>query len=316
MPLADYFTFSRSERYGLGVLCSIMTIMLIIRILMPQFNRIEIFDTSKFAAEIEMFNATVGQSDVAINQDETITIDNYSSSIEYFFFNPNTATNDEFAMLGLNERQIRNIRNYMATGATFRRAEDLRRLYTISDPLYRQLEPYIRISSSNVRNISQTASSAISTTSVVVAETSEREASRSQEAELFVIELNTADSATLTQLSGIGAVLASRTVRYRNMLGGFDNVMQMSEVYGISEDLVERISHRVYVDNELIRKIRINTATAAALARHPYITGQDARAIVEYRQFQTRINGINELIQNNIIDDELAKKITPYLSFE
>ena len=51
-----------------------------------------------------------------------------------------------------------------------------------------------------------------------------------------MIELNSADSARLTELKCIGASLARRIVNYRNRLGGFINKDQLKEVYGMDDD--------------------------------------------------------------------------------
>src|SRR3569833_3197280 len=51
-----------------------------------------------------------------------------------------------------------------------------------------------------------------------------------------VIELNSADSAKLTELKGIGPSFARRIINYRNRLGGFINKEQLKEVYGMDDD--------------------------------------------------------------------------------
>jgi DNA uptake protein ComE-like DNA-binding protein len=130
------------------------------------------------------------------------------------------------------------------------------------------------------------------------------------------IELNTADSSLLTQLPGIGAVLASRTIRYRNLMGGFSDVAQLSEVYGVHRDLVERLTPQLSADSSLIRKIPVNTATYRELIGHPYLNEQQVRGIMNYRRLQNRINSLNELVQNNILKSEEAEKIRPYLAFD
>ena len=48
-----------------------------------------------------------------------------------------------------------------------------------------------------------------------------------------VVEINTADSAELMRLNGIGASFSRRIVKYRNLLGGFISKEQLLEVYGM-----------------------------------------------------------------------------------
>ena len=41
----------------------------------------------------------------------------------------------------------------------------------------------------------------------------------------------------------IGDILASRIVKYREVLGGYIEVSQLDEVYGLSEDGFENLKH-------------------------------------------------------------------------
>jgi len=282
-------------------LCCIVILLLIVRLLTPRFIGTQIVDTSAFADEIAQFRLSVGSSASESEQEDALLHE--QSTLAFFYFDPNLASNEDWEKLGLSERQIRNIRNYQASGGSFRRREDLQRLYTISTTQYQSLEPYIRIAA-NVQPARQTFIREEIAETVAVA------------VPLNIIELNTADSSLLTQLPGIGPVLASRTVRYRGLIGGFTDIEQLSEVYGVNLDLIERLAPRLSIDSSYIRKIHVNSVTLNALMRHPYINEQQARGIVSYRQLQNRINNIEELVRNNILEANTAQKIKPYLSFE
>ena len=172
----------------------------------------------------------------------------------------------------------------------------------------RVLEPYIRISGNEpavkqpVPEVRSTAFEAKEVKAVI--------------AKSLFIELNTADSSLLTQLSGIGPVLASRTIRYRNRMGGFADVAQIGEVYGINAELVERLATQLSADSSLIRKIPVNTATFRDLISHPYLNEQQVRGVLNYRKLQNRIHHMDELVQNNILKREEAEKIRPYLKYD
>ena len=49
------------------------------------------------------------------------------------------------------------------------------------------------------------------------------------------ISINTVDTAEWKKVPGIGSAYAARIVKYRNLLGGFYEVEQLREVYGISD---------------------------------------------------------------------------------
>jgi competence ComEA-like helix-hairpin-helix protein len=238
------------------------------------------------------------------------------SAPDLFYFDPNRTTDEEWGKLGLNERQIRNIRNYQAKGGQFRRKEDVKKLYTIPAPQYQLLEPYIRIAGNESSVKPETRTKTDTRESGNRAVSSPQTNLTPEPRSPKLMELNTADSSLLTQLSGIGPVLAARTVKYRNRIGGFANITQLGEVYGINQELVERLTSQLSVDSSLIRKIPVNTATFKDLVSHPYLNEQQVRGILNYRKLQNRINNLDELVKNHILEREDAEKVRPYLIFE
>ena len=304
--MKDYFNFSRAERIGIFVLCTSTVLILCINSLKSNQVKLKAHELTAFVHEIAVFR----QQMAALSEHvETITTEEIADQL--FHFDPNTAKDEDWVKLGLNSRQIQNIRNYQAAGGRFRRKEDFQRLYTISATQYSRLEPYIRI----VENVS-TSSETKTTVTQTLNNPMEMEQAAEAQPALLIVELNLADSSLLTQLPGIGPVLANRTLRYRDLIGGFIDVAQLSEVYGINIELTERLSTQLSADSLLIRKIPINTASFRDIVRHPYISEQQARGILNYRRLQNRINNINELVRNNILEPEDAEKIRPYLSFE
>ena len=302
----DYFNFSRAERFGILGLCGCILLVLTIRWSIPRWLQRPHPDISAFAEEIAQFRMTATMVSPGIEPTEPFA--DASSVSDFFYFDPNKATDEEWDKLGLNERQIRNIRNYQASGGSFRRKEDLQKLYTISATQYQLLEPYIRI----------TVNEPVAKETYANPGTGEieRTTAIAQKETKPQIELNTADSSLLIQLTGIGPVLAARTIRYRNLIGGFADVTQLGEVFGIQQDLVERLTPQLSVDTSFIRKIPVNTASLNDLTRHPYLNEQQARGMMNYRRLQNRINSLDELVQNNILKRGEAEKIRPYLTFE
>ena len=62
------------------------------------------------------------------------------------------------------------------------------------------------------------------------------------------LDINAADSAQWVQLRGIGPVLSSRIIRFREMKGGFTEVGELGEVYGLSDSTYASILPFIFVD--------------------------------------------------------------------
>jgi len=112
---------------------------------------------------------------------------------------------------------------------------------------------------------------------------------------LATIELNSADSVQLLKLAGIGSVLAGRIVKYRIKLGGFYCINQLSEVYGISTDLVDTMKNHLSINQTLIHPIQLNTFSLDKLKNHPYIGFYKARKIIDYRNKEGRIHSVESI---------------------
>ncbi len=302
--LKEYLYFSRNERYGLIILCGLIIVCTVIKIFIPQFFKYKVPDISAYQAEIDQFQSHINTASIVPTMIET---DDTEIRVSYFYFNPNSATNQEWEQLGLNQRQINNIRNYQAKGGKFLKKEDFKKLYTMPASQYEALSPYMVLSdrTNNVEIEYKTVQTSESTFS--------RDNSVSK---VLHIELNAADSIELMQLPGIGRVFASRIIKYRNILGGYVSVNQLGEVYGLSEDVIEKITPNLSVDTSLVQKIPINSIALRDMTKHPYIDAPKARGILKYRDLQGKISDTNELIRNNILTKEDATRLIPYFSFD
>jgi len=129
------------------------------------------------------------------------------------------------------------------------------------------------------------------------------------------VELNTADSAALRSVSGIGEKTVGAILDYRRRLGGFCRVEQLAEVRGVTERNYERIVKQISVDSCKISKIDINFASPKALAGHPYLPPRLLRRILKRRQLKGGWSTLEELIEDDILTREEAVRLRPYLRF-
>jgi competence ComEA-like helix-hairpin-helix protein len=131
-------------------------------------------------------------------------------------------------------------------------------------------------------------------------------------------DLNLADSARLLKIYGIGPVLSSRIIRYRDKLGGFVRHDQLFEVYGLDSAVVQRVSNSSLIGDSLIlRKINLNSDDAEwRLAAHPYLSKSKAKVIVAYRFQHGSFSSVEDIRKIQSIDEKTFLKIQPYLTVE
>lgn len=131
----------------------------------------------------------------------------------------------------------------------------------------------------------------------------------------FPIEINSTDSAMLRRVRGIGEKSVMHILRYRELLGGYYSVEQISELKVVTPENFRTISQQIWCDSARIKKICINFAGLKALEVHPYITNRMLRRIINHRELKGGWSTIEEMIESNIFTEEEAKRIAPYLDF-
>ena len=111
------------------------------------------------------------------------------------------------------------------------------------------------------------------------------------------IDLNEASASQLKKIYGVGEKLSERIIDYRSKFkGGFIADAQLSEVYGLSPEVIVRIknSFTVKTPREIIT-FNLNTATRDELVTIPYIDYEVANNILEERTLRDGFKSIEEL---------------------
>ena len=229
---------------------------------------------------------------------------------ELFPFDPNTADSTQLLRLGLQPWQVRNIYKYRAAGGIYRQPIDFAKLYGLTVKQYRELEPYIRISSDYlpastlVKERASYSPKATKDTVVVYQRPTKIKATEH-------IVLNTADSTALTTIPGIGPYYARRIIQYGNRLGGYVSVEQLDEI----DDFPTEAKQYLVINNPAPKKLNINQLSLNELRRHPYINFYMAKAITDYRRLHGTITSLNELRLIKDFTPEVIKRLTPYVAY-
>ena len=309
----DYLTFTRKERIGL---LAIVFIILIILILPKFVNNHPAYQHSNtdtaWIYAVKKLEAKDSQNDEQINLRREPGDNNYAyhyersvnnspSSVSLFYFDPNTLDDAGWEKLGLKNKTIHTIQNYLAKGGRFHKPDDLKKIYGLHPSDFSRLEPYIKIESipSNdklVENVKK-----------------EAEPKRFS---YHSIDINTADTTAFISLPGIGGKLAARIVNFRNKLGGFYSVDQIGETYGLPDSAFQKIKRFLKLENSPIKKININTATLDELKAHPYIKYSIANSVVSYRNEHGSFSKVEDIKKIMAVTEEVYDKIVPYLTMQ
>lgn len=215
-----------------------------------------------------------------------------------FQFDPNTLPIGEWQKLGLSEKTSKTIDKYRSKGGKFYKPEDIKKIWGMPEGFYERVKDYIVITSAQ-NNYQKNDFEKITYTK--------------PEKKALTVNVNEADSSAFIALPGIGSKLATRIVNFRDKLGGFYSIEQVSETYGLPDSTFQKIKAFLRLDGS-VKKWNINTATKEELKAHPYIKWNLANAIVEYRNQHGNFKRLDDLKNISIIDQPTFEKIIHYLS--
>lgn len=221
-----------------------------------------------------------------------------------FIFDPNTASQEDLIRLGFEPKLARRIDNFRTRGGTFKTGKDMLRIYDMDTALIAGLQKFIRITPV-ARGQSKARPPAL--------EQKPPSYARNHLDEPF--DINRADSARLEAVRGIGEKLSRRIIKYRSSLGGFVHIKQLAEVFGLDSVTFHILEKTAFVAPDFLPdRIDLNTADEKLLDAHPYLSRQEARAIVAYRFQHGRFASASDLRMLPLFDDEKVRRLEPYLT--
>ena len=304
MSRKNFLFFSKGEKNGILVLICLVVVAIVINRVFPYYFRGKPTNISSYHAEIEEFKSSLEP------KNEHPKFSSINMQGELFRFDPNTLDSTGFIRLGVPPHLASRILKYRSKGGVFRKPEDFSKIYGMKETLYAELLPYIFIE--NKPNTNLFSSEEKKPIYAVIEKKEKYSGSKIQ-----IIELNEADTTSLKKLKGIGTVYADRIVKYRDYLGGFYQVEQLKEVYGISEELFQSLKPYLVVDNSQIKKIRLNNhGDLNTRLRHPYLKKEQLSAIILFRQKNRTIDSFEALKELTEFSDDDWSRLLPYLSLE
>jgi competence protein ComEA len=308
----DYLTFTRKERIGILTILS----LIIITIFLPAFfssraaTNQQKPDTTWIAAIKQLEQKEMAHEKTGADENNTgpyqydlsVTSINNKSRGELFPFDPNTLSKEGWKKLGIRDKTIQTIQNYLTKGGHFNKPEDLQRIYGLYQDEYERLAPYIKIETKATGHNRPDETKVFADYNPAV-----KKATHHNQ-----INVNAADTTAFISLPGIGSKLANRIINFREKLGGFYTIEQVKETFGLPDSTFQKIKPYLVLENVVVKKVNINTAGIDELKVHPYIRFNIANAIVAYRNQHGPFSDLQDLKKIMIITDDLYEKITPY----
>lgn len=256
-----YDQFSKKERLGILAFVVIVLLLLLIPYLIP-FQPLP--DLSVMTKQ--------GKKWKAMLDDEHNTEETHPNTIPLYPFDPNNLSIEEWQRLGVPVGVAKRIINYVNKGGQFRKPEDLRKIWGMSQSMADRLIPYVR---TNYK------------------EPDFKQTTRNIQA----IDINTADLEAWKSLPGIGEVLAERIIKCREQSDGFSNMEELSAVYGLKDSLLKQLAPYLQIHQSSLKKLPLNRASAYQIVSKTGISIEVAKAIVRRRQEQGWFTEMDQLLE-------------------
>lgn len=284
--LKTYFVYTRSQRAGLFAL---FVIAIALQGLY-YFN-----DFSKIGSESQRKQQWISvQSEI-----DSMGKIRKMEKPKIYPFNPNFITDFKGYKLGMSVAQIDRLLAFRKTNRYVNSVAEFQQVTEVSDSLLATMAPYFKFPDW-VKN----KKSAFHSMKIF------------EKPKIVVLDINLATKEDLKKVYGIGDGLSERILKEKEKLGGFVSMEQMRDVWGLSDEVIEKLnqSFRLAVIPE-VKKIDINNASIKELMKFPYFRYDLAKSIVTYRSMNGEIKSVDDLIKISGFPVDKVKIIALYLEF-
>ncbi|MBC36189.1 MAG: hypothetical protein CL663_09130 [Bacteroidetes bacterium] len=283
--LEDYFYFNQRERRGIFALIILIILGILFNIFMNNLIRDPDHIREQFLINCALIDSIYEAEQAKYNQ--------------VFDFDPNTISLDSLQLLGFSKKQAQSILNYRNKGGKFYKRSDFKKMYVVDSLKYERLKEHIQIRSARANG-----------------NWDRRAQAQAQTQTQAKILINLADSSELVSIRGIGAVFAKRIIKYRSLLGGYHSKEQLMEVYGLDSLKYQQIEDQILIDNNYeLSKLNINKSSFRELLKHPYISLDFTKFIVNRRK-EREFSNLNDLFDSTLISKTDFQKLLPYLKLK
>ena len=282
--------FSKSQQSGIFLLICIIIGLLSVYLFV---------DFSSDEIEYEQLKLDKFQKEI----DSLKMIKIVNSKPKIYPFNPNYITDYKGYTLGMSVEEIDRLLEFRKRDNWINSATQFQQVTKVSDSLLNAISPYFKFPEwiTNPKTIP-----------------SKNYPTNNKKSFTQKIDLNKATAIQLQEVNGVGETLSERIIRYRNrFVGGFIADVQLHDIYGLTPEVIERITRDFAVKTPRpIKKINLNTATVQDLVTIQHIDYDLAYNIVEQRTLREGFNSFEELTKVKDFPAQKIEIIKLYLSLK
>jgi len=278
----SHFVYSKKQRNGIFLfLILIFALQFLYWIVIPKLNAapehaINTIELEHFYKEMDSLKA------LAIEEKKP----------RIYPFNPNYISDYKGYTLGMTAGEIDRLLAYRVQNKWVNSAKEFQNITKVSDSLLAEITPFFKFPEwvTNPK-----------------AKTNFKSNYNTPKTEAQKVDLNIATAAQLQKVYGVGEKLSERIIKYRIKQGGFNSIIELQEVYGLSPEVIENIKSSFSVKTpRKINRFNINTATRDELVTVKYIDYEIAHQIIEQRTLRNGFKNYEELTK---VKDFPLKKI-------
>jgi DNA uptake protein ComE-like DNA-binding protein len=282
--MKSHFQFSNKQRSGIFLLLLIIIVGQCVYAFVD-FSKDEIPVDQK---ELDAFRNEIDSL-------RLVEVENNKPKI--YPFNPNYITDYKGYTLGMTNEEIDRLHQFREANRWVNSAKEFQNVTKVSDSLLAKMSPYFKfpewVTNPKPKNNSFNNSYSNSNTPKTFAQK---------------IDLNKATTSQLQKVYGVGEKLSERIIKSRSKhKGGFVDDIELTEVWGLSQEVIERVKNDFTVKTpRAIKKFNLNTATRDELVTIQYIDYEVAHHIIEERTLRNGFKSLEELTK---VEDFPIKKI-------
>ncbi len=210
--IKDYFSFNSRERVAILLLCCLMAFFWVLPDWYPDKNN---------AASLPAKEWTESKSDTSQVRHELpsnkIVANKPLAPVKLFLFDPNELSVEGWKKFGVSDKTAQTIQHYLQKGGRFRNPSDLKKIWGMLPQDAERLMPYLRIPGTEKQEIIPRSGPPKKSATPIL--------------------INQATAQELASLPGMSKPLAARMIKFRDKLGGFQNLDQVRRTYGITDSV-------------------------------------------------------------------------------